>query len=63
MVKRILVDRKLGEADEKGYTVKEGSIQGATFITSDPGKRKKKKYQEGECKTKDQESNAIRRNR
>lgn len=48
------------QMEEKGYTVKEGSIQDATFITSDPGKKRKKKDQEGECKKNDQDSNAIR---
>lgn len=43
------------QIDEKGYTVKEGSIQDATFITSDPGQKRKKKDQEGECKKEDKE--------
>ena len=38
------------QIDEKGYTVMEGSIQDATFITSDPGQKRKKKDQEGEGK-------------
>jgi IS5 family transposase len=53
-----LWDELQRQIDEKGYTVKEGSIQDATFITSDPGK-KKKKNQEGECKTEDQDSKTI----
>ena len=48
--------------EEKGYAVKEGSIQDATFITSDPGKKRKKKDQEGECKKGDQDSKAIKSN-
>ena len=48
--------------EDKGYAVKEGSIQDATFITSDPGKKRKKKDQEGECKKEDQDSKAIRSN-
>jgi transposase, IS5 family len=47
------------QMDEKGYTVKEGSIQDATFITSDPGRKRKKKDQENECKKDDQDLNAI----
>jgi IS5 family transposase len=47
------------QMEEKGYAVKEGSIQDATFITSDPGKKRKKKDQEGKCKTVDQDSRAI----
>jgi len=34
------------QIDEKGYTVKEGSIQDATFITSDPGQKRNKKDQQ-----------------
>jgi IS5 family transposase len=47
------------QIDEKGYTVKEGSIQDATFITSDPGEKRKKKDQEDKCKKGDQELQAI----
>jgi len=47
------------QMEEKGYAVKEGSIQDATFITSDPGKKRKKKDHEGECKKEDQDSRAI----
>jgi IS5 family transposase len=54
-----LWDELQRQIDEKGYTVKEGSIQDATFITSDPGKKRKKKNQEGECKTEDQDSKAT----
>ena len=50
------------QMEEKGYTVKEGSIQDATFITSDPGKKRKKKDQEGECKKEDQDPMAIKSN-
>jgi IS5 family transposase len=50
------------QIDEKGFTVKEGSIQDATFITSDPGRKRKKKGQEGECKKEDQELETIRSN-
>jgi IS5 family transposase len=47
------------QIDEKGYTVKEGTIQDATFITSDPGRKRKKKDQEAECKKEDKDSEAI----
>jgi len=47
------------QIDEKGYTVKEGSIQDATFITSDPGQKRKKKDQEAECKKEDKDSETI----
>ena len=47
------------QIDEKGFIVKEGSIQDATFITSDPGQKKKKKDQESECKKEDQDLEAI----
>jgi IS5 family transposase len=47
------------QIDEKGYTIKEGSIQDATFITSDPGQKRKKKDQKGKVKEEDQESKAI----
>ena len=50
------------QMEEKGYAVKEGSIQDATFITSDPGQKRKKKDQEGECKKEDQDSKAIESN-
>ena len=49
------------QIDEKGYIVKEGSIQDATFITSDPG-RKKKKDHEAECKKKNKALKAIESN-
>jgi IS5 family transposase len=47
------------QIDDKGYTVKEGSIQDATFITSDPGQKRKKKDQNGKVKEEDQELKAI----
>jgi transposase, IS5 family len=47
------------QMEEKGYAVKEGSIQDATFITSDPGQKRKKKDQEDECKKADQGSKAV----
>lgn len=47
------------QMEEKGYAVREGSIQDATFITSDPGQKRKKKDQEGECKKEGQDSKAI----
>jgi transposase, IS5 family len=50
------------QIDEKGFTVKEGSIQDATFITSDPGQKRKKKDKGGECKKVDPESESIRTN-
>ena len=46
------------QMEEKGYAVKEGSIQDATFITSDPGQKRKKKDQEDECKNENQDSKA-----
>lgn len=48
------------QMEEKGYVVKEGSIQDATFITSDPGQKRKKKDQEGESKKEDQDSKAVK---
>ena len=48
------------QIDEKGYTVKEGSIQDATFITSDPGQKRKKIDHEDKCKKADQELQSIR---
>ena len=50
------------QIDEKGFIVKEGSIQDATFITSDPGQKKKKKDHESKCKKEDQDLEAIRTN-
>jgi transposase, IS5 family len=50
------------QMEEKGYAVKEGSIQDATFITSDPGKKRKKKDQEGKCEREDQDPKAIKSN-
>ena len=50
------------QMEEKGYAVKEGSIQDATFITSDPGQKRKKKDQAGECKKEDQDPKAIELN-
>jgi IS5 family transposase len=47
------------QIDEKGYTVKEGSIQDATFITSDPGRKRKKKDQKAENKKGDKNSEAT----
>src|SRR5271157_398456 len=50
------------QIDGKGFIVKEGSIQDATFITSDPGQKRKQKDQESECKKEDQDLEAIRTN-
>jgi IS5 family transposase len=50
------------QIDEKGFTVKEGSIQDATFITSDPGQKRNKKEKGIECKKVDPESESIRKN-
>ena len=50
------------QIDEKGFTVKEGSIQDATFITSDPGQKRNKKEKGIECKKVDPESESIRTN-
>ena len=51
------------QMEEKGYAVKEGSIQDATFITSDPGQKRKKKDQRGEFKKEDQDSKATELNK
>ena len=48
------------QIDEKGFTVKEGSIQDATFVTSDPGQKRNKKEKVSECKKENQESESIR---
>jgi len=48
------------QIDEKGFTVKEGSIQDATFVTSDPGQKRKRKEKVSECKKENQESESIR---
>ena len=48
------------QIDEKGFTVKEGSIQDATFVTSDPGQKSNKKEKVSECKKENQESESIR---
>jgi|SRR5271157_171812 len=50
------------QIDEKGFTVKEGSIQDATFITSDPGQKRNKKEKGIDCKKVDPESESIRTN-
>jgi IS5 family transposase len=50
------------QIEEKGFTVKEGSIQDATFITSDPGQKRKKKDHEGKCNKDDQDLEAISSN-
>jgi IS5 family transposase len=42
------------QIDEKGFTVKEGSIQDATFLTSDPGQKRKRKGKGSECEKVDQ---------
>lgn len=45
--------------DEKGFIVKKGTIQDATFITSDPGQKRDKKDEQGQDK-KDQNLEAIK---
>jgi len=47
------------QLDEKGFIVKKGTIQDATFITSDPGQKRNKKDQQGQDK-KDQNLEAIK---
>jgi IS5 family transposase len=43
------------QIDAKGFTVNKGSIQDATFITSDPGRKRKKNDQQGKDKKEDQD--------
>ena len=47
------------QLDEKRFIVKKGSIQDATFITSDPGQKRNKKDQQGQDK-KDQNLDASK---
>jgi IS5 family transposase len=47
------------QLDEKGFIVKKGTIQDATFITSDPGQKRNKKDQQGQDE-KDQNLEAIK---
>jgi len=49
------------QMDEKGFKVVEGTIQDATFITSDPGRKRKKddKNSDSEDKKEDQDSGEI----
>ena len=47
------------QLDEKGFIVKKGTIQDATFITSDPGQKRNKKDQQSQDK-KDQNLEAIK---
>jgi len=47
------------QIDEMGYAIKKGTIQDATFITSDPGRKRKKEDQKGEDKKEVQDSEAI----
>jgi IS5 family transposase len=47
------------QIDEKGFAVKEGTIQDATFITSDPGQKRNKKDQKDQDK-KDTNLEAIK---
>jgi IS5 family transposase len=51
------------QIDEKGFTIQEGSIQDATFITSDPGKKRNKKDKGEECKKKDLELESVNANK
>ena len=51
------------QLDEKGFTVKKGTIQDATFITSDPGqKRNKKDHQDQDKKDQNLEATNISNN-
>jgi len=43
------------QIDEKGFSVKKGTIQDATFILSDPGQKRNKKDLQGDDKKKDSE--------
>ncbi|MCJ7742867.1 MAG: IS5 family transposase [Methanoregula sp.] len=47
------------QMDEKGFKVVEGTIQDATFITSDPGRKRKKDDRKSEDKKEDQDSGEI----
>jgi transposase, IS5 family len=44
---------------ELGFTVKNGAVQDATFITSDPGRKRNKKDEQGEDKKEGQDSEAT----
>jgi IS5 family transposase len=46
------------QMDERGFKVEEGTIQDATLITSDPGRKRKKNNKESEGKKEDQDSGA-----
>lgn len=50
------------QINEKGFIVKEGSIQDATFITSDPGQKRNKEEKASKCKKANPESESIRMN-
>jgi len=47
------------QMDKKGFKVVEGTIQDATFITSDPGRKRKKEDRKSEDKKEDQDSGEI----
>ena len=47
------------QLDELGFTVKNGTIQDATFITSDPGRKRNKKDEQGKDKKEGQDSEAT----
>ncbi len=47
------------QLDEMGFTVKNGTIQDATFITSDPGRKRNKKDEQGGDKKEGQDSEAT----
>jgi IS5 family transposase len=47
------------QIDEKGFKVIEGTIQDATFITSDPGRKRKKDDKKNGGKKEDQDSGEI----
>jgi transposase, IS5 family len=66
LIKSVKINNLWGELqrqiEEKGFIVKEGSIQDATFITSDPGQKRKKKDQAGKCNKDDQDLEATSSN-
>jgi len=50
------------QINEKGFIVRVGSIQDATFITSDPGQKRNKEEKASKCKKANTESESIRMN-
>ncbi len=57
-----IIPIKAEDYNEKGFIVKEGSIQDATFITSDPGQKRNKEEKASKCKKANPESESIRMN-